>query len=46
MCYRRSEFAGIQFLGEGVEGLRILAEEVDVEDGFGVWEVQACEVCV
>jgi hypothetical protein len=33
-------------LGEGVEGFGVLAEEFDIEDGFGVWEVEAREVCV
>jgi hypothetical protein len=36
VCYRRSELAGIQFLGEGVEGFGVFAEEFYVEDGFGV----------
>jgi hypothetical protein len=33
-------------LSERVEGLWGLAEEIDVEDGFGIWQVKATEVGV
>ena len=33
-------------MSESVEGLWDLAEEIDVEDGFGIWQVQATEVGV
>lgn len=39
-------FPWVQLLGECVEGQWILAEEGELEDGFGVREVQALEVCV
>lgn len=37
-------FAGVEFAGEGVEGRRVSAEVGDVEDGFGVGEVEAGQV--
>jgi len=46
MCYGRSELPGVQFLSERVERLRSFAEEIDVEDGFGVRQVQASEIGV
>jgi hypothetical protein len=42
----RSVVAGVQLLGEGVEGQRVAAEVANVEDGLGVGEVEAREVCV
>jgi len=33
-----------QLAGQGVEGARVLAEEVDVEDGLGVGEVEVGEI--
>jgi hypothetical protein len=37
---------GVQLLREGVEGEGVLAEVGDVEDSFGVGEVEAGEVGV
>lgn len=39
-------FAGVKFVGEGVERIWVLAEEGDVEDCFCVGKVEACEVGV
>jgi hypothetical protein len=36
----------VEFVREGVEGVGVLPEVADVEDGFGVGEVQALKVCV
>lgn len=35
------ELSRVELLGEVVEGLGVLAEVGDVEDGFGVGEVEA-----
>ena len=39
-------FARVEFVSEGVEGERVLAEETQLKDGFWVGEVEAGEVCV
>lgn len=38
--------AGVQRLGQGEEGLRVVGEEVDVEDGLGEGEVVLLQVGV
>lgn len=40
------ELARVELLREDVEGLGVLSEVVDVEDGLGVGQVQAREVVV
>lgn len=42
----RPVLAGIQLLCEGVEWQRVLSKEGQLEDGLGVWEIQALEVGV
>lgn len=37
----REEFARIELAGEDVERLRVFAEVGDIEDGLGVWQVEA-----
>lgn len=34
----------VEFVGESVEGERVLAKVGDVEDSFRVWQIEACEV--
>jgi hypothetical protein len=46
MRYRRPIFTRVEFLREHIEGFRVVAEVRDVEDGFGVGQVEACEVGV
>lgn len=46
MRNRRPVFAGVKLFCERVEGKRVIAEVGDVENGFGVGEVEAGEVCV
>lgn len=46
MCDCRPVFPGVQLLRECVEGEGVFAEEGQLEDGLGVWEVEALEVGV
>lgn len=40
------EFSRVQFLRQDVEGLGVCAEVGYVEDGFGVREIETCEIIV
>jgi hypothetical protein len=40
------KLARVELLGEHVEGVGVVPEVGDVEDGLGVGEVEALEVCV
>lgn len=44
VCDRWSELSGVQFLCKGVEWERIIAEVIESEDGFGIWEVETLQV--
>lgn len=46
VCYCRPELSGVQFLSEGVEGLGVVAEEANVEDGLGIGQIETREVGV
>lgn len=46
MCDGGSELTRGKFPGQGVEWAGILAEEIDVEDGFGIGQVQMGEIRV
>lgn len=46
VCECGAVLSGVQLVGEGIEGVGVLPEVADVEDGFSVGEVQALQVGV